>query len=97
MVYISSSCLGLYFLKAAEGWKTPLFATGLLLYGSGAVLWLFILRLLPLSFAFPVASGCLMIGTLLSGAILLGESVSAGHIVGSCMIIGGITIIALNR
>ena len=56
VIYIITSCFGLYLIKAAAGWKTSAFVIGFVLYGSGAVIWMVILRLMPLSFAFPIAA-----------------------------------------
>jgi multidrug transporter EmrE-like cation transporter len=97
VIYIITSCLGLYLIKAATHWKTVSFGTGFILYGMGAVLWMIILRFMPLSFAFPIAAGSLVIGTLLTGVIFLKEAVSTGHIFGSLIIILGIFVIANNR
>jgi len=97
IIYIITSCFGLYLIKAADGWKTPAFAIGFVLYGAGAVIWMVILRLMPLSFAFPIAAGCLIIGTMLTGAYFLNETITSWHMVGALMIITGITLIATNR
>ncbi len=97
VIYVITSCFGLYLIKAAEGWKTPAFAIGFVLYGAGAIIWMAILRLMPLSFSFPIAAGSLVIGTMLTGAIFLNETVTAWHIAGAFMIITGIAIIATNR
>lgn len=97
VIYISTSCFGLYLIKAAAGWKTPAFVIGFALYGTGAVIWMAILRLMPLSFAFPIAAGSLMIGTMLTGAFFLNETIPAWHIAGAFMIITGIVLIAINR
>ena len=97
VIYISTSCFGLYLIKAAAGWKTPAFVIGFVLYGAGAVIWMAILRLMPLSFAFPIAAGSLMIGTMLTGAFFLNETIPAWHIAGVFMIITGIVLIAINR
>jgi multidrug transporter EmrE-like cation transporter len=97
VAYVAMSCVGLYMLKAAPGWKTPMFGAGFLLYAGGAALWLVILRLLPLSFAFPVAAGSLVIGTLLTGIFFLAETVTLIHATGAMLILAGITLIAVNR
>lgn len=97
IIYIITSCFGLYLIKAADGWKTPAFAIGFVLYGAGAVIWMVILRLMPLSFAFPIAAGALMIGTMLTGAFFLSEAITVWQIVGVFMIITGIGLIAVNR
>lgn len=97
VIYVTTSCFGLYLIKAAEGWKAPAFVIGFVLYAAGAVIWMAILRLMPLSFAFPIAAGFLMIGTMLTGVLFLSENVTAWHIAGAFMIIIGIVLIATNR
>lgn len=97
LIYVVTSCLGLYLVKAAEYWKTPVFAVGFVLYGAGALMWMVILRLMPLSVAFPIAAGSLIIGTLLTGVLFLNEKVSIVHIAGSLLILTGIVLIAINR
>lgn len=97
VVYITTSCSGLYLVKAAEGWRTPAFVIGFVLYASGAAIWMAILRLLPLSFAFPIAAGSLVIGTMLTGALFLNENVTSWQILGALMITIGIVLIAINR
>jgi len=97
LIYIGTSCLGLYLIKAAAHWKTLIFFSGVGLYVIGAVMWMGILRLMPLSFAFPVAAGSLVIGTMLTGTILLKETITAWQIGGALMIITGIALIASNR
>lgn len=97
IVYIITSCVGLYLIKAASGWKSLLFFSGVVLYVIGAVMWMGILRLFPLSFAFPIAAGSLVIGTMATGMIFLKESVTAWQAGGALMIIVGIAVIATNR
>jgi multidrug transporter EmrE-like cation transporter len=55
-----------------------------------------ILRHLPLSFAFPVAAGALVVGTMLTGFVFLGESIPYLHLIGAGVIISGIFIIAIS-
>ena len=81
-------------MKAAASWLSANFMIGLLLYGLGATVWLIILRQYPLSVAFPVASGALMVGTTLAAFFLLKESVSMTHILGIILIGIGIVILA---
>jgi multidrug transporter EmrE-like cation transporter len=97
VIYIITSCFGLYLIKAAEGWKTSAFVIGFVLYGSGAVIWMVILRLMPLSFAFPIAAGSLMVGTMLTGVFFLSETITAWQIAGAFMIITGIVLITTSR
>lgn len=97
VVYVATSCYGLYLIKLAAGWKSPTFVFGFGLYAAGAVMWMVILRLMPLSYAFPIAAGALVIGTMLVGYLFLGESITSVHLAGSLMIIGGIVAIASTR
>ena len=97
LIYIAASCGGLYLVKAAPTWKSPEFFFGFGLYGAGAILWMVILRLLPLSLAFPVAAGSLVIGTMLTGVFFLSEQVSPGHLLGAFLVIAGITLMVSSR
>lgn len=97
VVYVATSCLGLYLIKIADGWRTTAFVGGFALYGMGALIWIAILRIAPLSYAFPIAAGLLMIGTVLTGLLFLGETVSLHHVAGAFLILAGIVIIASNR
>lgn len=97
LTYVITSCYGLYLIKAAESWKTFSFILGALLYCAGAAMWMVILRLMPLSLAFPIAAGSLVIGTLMVGGLVLRETISAWHMFGAAMIVIGISIIAATR
>lgn len=97
LIYVITSCSGLYLIKAAENWKSPVFIIGFVLYASGAVIWIAILRFIPLTFAFPIATGALMIGTTLTGVFYLGEVVKFGQIAGMFIILMGIALIVANR
>jgi multidrug transporter EmrE-like cation transporter len=88
--YVVVSCLGLYLIKAAEAWRSVPFLLGVFLYGLGAGLWLVILRYFPLSFAFPLAAGGLIICTMLTGRLFLKEIISGPQLVGAALIISGI-------
>lgn len=97
LTYIAVSCTGLFLIKVTDTWKSATFLLGLSLYAGGAVMWMVILRLLPLSFAFPIAAGSLVIGTMLTGAIFLKEAIGIWQSFGSLMIIAGIFLIAGGR
>lgn len=88
--YVVASCMGLYLIKAADTWKSGVFLFGLFSYGLGASLWLVILRYFPLSFAFPVAAGGLIICTMLTGRLFLKEAISDPQLIGAALIIFGI-------
>lgn len=95
--YAVVSCLGLYMIKAAEVWNSIPFFFGVALYGFGAVLWLVILRNFPLSFAFPVAAGGLIVFTMLTGRLFLNESLSGAQLFGAVLIIFGILFTATRK
>lgn len=72
---------------------SPYVIGGLALYGIGTILWLFALRQLELSVAYPfVAMSFVMV--LASGALFLGEPLTAGRILGVCLIIAGLVVIS---
>jgi multidrug transporter EmrE-like cation transporter len=97
VAYITTSCVGLYLIKAAGDWRTATFMYGLVLYALGAALWMVILRLLSLSFAFPIAAGALVVGTMLTGFFFLGEHISTQQVGGAILIVSGIALIAISR
>jgi multidrug transporter EmrE-like cation transporter len=91
--YFAVSGLGLFKLKAAEGVLTPGFLVGVAGYGLGFVLWLYMLRSMPLSVVFPAAAGGLIVATQAIGYLLLGEPVTPLQIAGVAAILGGIVLI----
>jgi len=93
LAYAMISCSGLYLLKAAPSWYSVKFVIGGVLYVTGAAVWLVILRLFPLSVAFPIASGMLIIGTTLTGFMFLGEKISLVQFFGVALILVGITFV----
>lgn len=92
--YAFISCIGLYLLKSAADWCSIKFLVGAILYIVGAGIWLFILRLYPLSIAFPIASGAIMIGTTATGYMLLKENITLFHFLGISLTFVGISILA---
>ena len=93
-VYVSLSCTGLYLLKAAPAWMTLRFGLGFFLYALGAVMWLVILRQYPLSLAFPIAAGALILGTSLVGMFFLNETLTRMQTAGALTILFGIVLMA---
>ena len=75
---------------------SPWIVGGLFLYGSGTLLWLFCLRHLDLSLAYPL-------GTLQYAFIFLGawfffdENLSLQRMIGTAIIVLGVVIIAATR
>lgn len=67
--------------------------TGLLLYGVGAAIWLFVLARLDVSMAYPfMALGFAL--TVLLGALLLGEQVGPARLLGTSLIVLGVVLVA---
>lgn len=85
---------------ASESWVSRLVAAlsnpavlgGFALYGLSAVLWLLVLSKLDVSVAYPfVALGFVV--TLLCGAVLFGEQVTALRIAGTVLICAGVILV----
>jgi multidrug transporter EmrE-like cation transporter len=93
--YISISAAGLLLMKLAGGKFFSMQAiTGIGLYGIGFIMWFFILARIPLSVAFPIAAGSLILASLFLGKLILKEDISTIHIIGCVFVITGIGLIA---
>lgn len=98
IIYVLISSIGLYYIKISENVVLSLaFLVGFLFYGTGFVIWLLILKNVPLSIAFPVASSSLILATQVIGIYRLGEPLTKYKIFGSLFIIVGITLFFLNN
>ena len=72
--YVLLSIGGLTLVKMSQSIISIRFFSGLILYCLGFIIWIFlILRVMPLSRAFPLAAGALIIGSQLSGWFVLKE------------------------
>jgi multidrug transporter EmrE-like cation transporter len=91
--YAALSLFGLVQLKSATPGVNVGFAIGFGAYAVSFLIWLRILKLLPLSVAFPVAAGVLMVGTQLVGLLRFGEPFTLGKGLGVALILGGILIL----
>lgn len=75
---------------------SPWIITGFALYGGSAILWLSVLRRADLSLAYPFVSiGFVM--TMLAGWLLFGENVGIMRVMGTLLVCGGVSLIALSR
>ncbi len=75
---------------------SPLIVGGLALYGSGTLLWLFCLRHLDLSLAYPL--GTLQYAFIFFGAwFFFDENLSLLRITGTAIIVLGVIVIAASR
>jgi multidrug transporter EmrE-like cation transporter len=91
--YVLASAAGLVLIKQAGEIRSWRFAAGFLLYGAGFLVWLWILRRLPLSVAFPTAAGALIAATVLGGYLFLGERLLIAQAVGIALILVGIVLV----
>ena len=64
-----------------------------LLMGLGSIIWIILLRNIELSRAYPFMALCFILVPLL-GFIFFNEQLSTPYLIGTMLIIGGITIIA---
>ncbi|MEW6696500.1 MAG: class I SAM-dependent methyltransferase [Bacillota bacterium] len=92
LTYMVVSSYGLYKLKTSE-FIDMNFITGTFFYGLGFLIWFLILKLFPLSVAFPIASGLLIISTQFVGIWFLSEKTNIYQISGVILIIIGIFLI----
>lgn len=93
--YLALSLYGLYKLKTAAVGVNLDYAAGFISYCAGFLLWLLILRIYPLSFAFPLAAGLLVCGTQVIGLVVLHESFGPLKAIGSMMIVAGLAFVAI--
>ena len=96
VIYAAVSGYGLYLLKASQEFLSTSFLLGCVFYGGGFVIWIFILRLFPLSIAFPTAAGALIIATQIAGVYYLKESLQPTTVAGIALIAIGIILIYMN-
>ena len=93
VLYVVVSVAGLTLLKSESNIVSVRFAMGFLLYGVGFGLWYILLKMMPLSTAFPVAAGGLIVGTQLAGNLLLREELGFLHLVGVGIIFLGVILV----
>jgi drug/metabolite transporter (DMT)-like permease len=94
--YALISGYGLYRLKDSTEILSAEFLLGAFCYGFGFIIWLGILRIYPLSLAFPAAAGALILTTQVFGIIFLDEHFSWQTISGTVLIALGIALIYLR-
>jgi len=95
LAYVSASIVGLHLLKLSEGsLLSARFAGGLSLHACGFLIWYVLLTRMPLSVAFPLAAGALMVGTQISGYFFLEEALSGRHLLGVLAILIGLVMVS---
>lgn len=93
ILYVLVSSFGLFKLKAANGSFGFEFLVGLTSYGFGFLVWYYVLTRMPLSVAFPVAAGSLVVATQIVGYLFLDEGIQLLHVGGIAFILLGIVVI----
>lgn len=82
--------------KSAALVLSPWVLGGLAFYGVGTVLWLFALKRMDLSLAYPfVALSFIMVAA--SGVLVLGETLSPARVLGMALIVSGLCVMAFGR
>lgn len=95
LAYVLASVVGLHLLKLSGGAVlSARFVCGLGLHACGFLIWYALLTRMPLSVAFPLAAGALMIGTQISGYFFLEEALGARHLLGVLIILTGLVVIS---
>ena len=93
LLYLISSSYGLWRMKQAANVISAEFIVGFVFYGMGFIWWIFLLRRLPLSEAFPIAAGGLIVIVQLVGVYFLNEEINAYKVFGVLAILSGIVLI----
>jgi len=93
VVYVSVSLLGLFQLKSADAGVNLQYVSGMAIYVLSFFLWLVVLRWYPLSIAFPLAAGSIIVGTQVVGAVFLKEQFDAVSLVAVSFILIGLIIL----
>lgn len=96
IIYTFASAYGLYKIKLSANYTDLQFLIGFGFYFAGFLIWFYILRITPLSIAFPIAAGSLILATTLIGVLLLGESFGIYKLAGAVLIMAGITCMAIS-
>ena len=107
-IYAVISALGLALLKMAlsanadgnagvlgllRNWR---FIVGFFLYGTGFVMWMFLLQRHDLTLVFPMAAGSLFVAVGILGIFLLHEPLNIGRVAGMAIILVGVSLLAWN-
>lgn len=92
--YAGISVAGMVLLKSAGSPFSLKGGAGFALYLAGFAIWIgVILRIMPLSQAFPMAAGALMLGTQLAGWLLLKERIGMPQGAGAMLILIGVILV----
>jgi multidrug transporter EmrE-like cation transporter len=93
VIYVTVSVGGLTLIKLGQGWYDRISWLGFVLYASGFALWILFLMRVPLSRAFPLAAGCLIVATQFAGWYILKEELNGMGLLGVAIMLLAIAII----
>jgi multidrug transporter EmrE-like cation transporter len=96
VLYAAISAYGLYLIKDAPTLISLRALAGGLLYGGGFCIWIAMLRFFPLSIAFPIAAGSLILATHLIARFYLAETVLVSQTIGIGLIVAGIFLVSMK-
>jgi drug/metabolite transporter (DMT)-like permease len=74
-----------------RGFLSPMMLVALVIYAAATLLWVFVLRTVPLSSAYALFSLAFLIVPVLA-RVFLGEAISANTLVGGAIIVAGVII-----
>lgn len=93
ILYAAISSFGLYEIKISNLTLNYNLILGGIFYVVGFLIWLVILKMNPLSTAFPIAAGSLIIATQIIGFFFLSEGMDVRKLIGIILIILGFVFI----
>lgn len=97
LAYVAVSVAGMTMIKLAPSLASYKWMVGFGLYLIGFAIWMgMILRIMPLSQAFPIAAGSLMLGTQVAGWLVLKERLTLPHLAGAALIVAGVALVSLT-
>ena len=92
--YILCSSAGFVLVKKSSEIASIYFVLGNALYVLGYIIWIgIILRSLPLSVAFPLASAGLLVASQIAGKIFLDENLDLYNLVSILLMLGGLLVL----
>lgn len=80
-------------MSLVEQWLSWQFFVALLIYGAATILWIWVLRFIPLNVAYPVFALAFIVVPV-AAYFLLNEPIGIRHLVGGVLIVSGVVVIA---
>lgn len=80
-------------LSVVEQWLNWQFVVALSIYGVATILWIWVLRFIPLNVAYPVFALAFVIVPI-AAYFLLNEPIGYHHLIGGALIVVGVVVIA---